>query len=791
MAHQQLVDDVHPDELCPSNKQYDLMDANKKIDLEHVQCPPKSKILMNVIKNHPLRLSIAASSSSVPWIYMAQFWHTLKEDSSKAAMGRNSLFSSSFNIFDSLSKIHEDHPWRYKDKVGMKIPDWMISEEMKQTEHYRMYAEVFGIDVLLIQSPPTESTQGTHRTPSAPRQKQEARENVALVKKHLASEEIEKMVERQEHVVDDSSIPRNDEHNILGTRAKFMPRKSFVTLDDHLRKAMADSLPTMVGKHIKEQVEKQVPKQQAIDNDIPSQVDASVRSYLSRHIFHVHLAQPKTTYVLEQQYQLYLSMKDDPHWQQQDIAIWGRIVQSGRRHQSMEHMYMESHRLDRIMNRNKVHQHQEQGPSTSGNQEQADDYDCWTDSYALNDDEIPTKQVSQDIMEEVSLNVDEAKLNKIVDEMLRQRCTSGDEHQYHIDQMKNFLKNDIVWESRMEILISSQPRKITPFVLRCQRDPEAPALSLINQDLLYLKKGNSRPKKIVLSLHKFHAVVFNDDDIKEQTSRWVNKCVKKFNPYARYEIIARKANDCIVSIIEPDFKNLNKNDIEDMYLLIMNGKLSSYVLSHHAHADLQYSASSSHESPADPHTLPATELLSRVNERHMQTIEEKVDKSKALDASSVDTESSRTDLKEHDTSSRPGNDAHDDDAEIRPIYDEELMAEVDTRKALDASLVDTKSSRAESVEQDTSSRSGNDVHADDADIIPIYDEEPMANVHTTAEINIFATGQQYTKQLEFNNEGDVDQNTKQCHDTCPLPAKLTDNQKLNTHINLSNLKIFV
>ncbi|GKE70630.1 hypothetical protein Tco_1528702, partial [Tanacetum coccineum] len=47
---------------------------------------------------------------------------------------------------------------------------------------------------------------------------------------------------------------------------------------------------------------------------------------------------------------------------------------------------------------------------------------------------------------------------------------------------------------------------------------------------------------------------------------------------------------------------------------------------------------------------------------------------------------------------------------------------------------------------DTSSRSGNDAHADDADIRPIYDKEPMA------------------------------ENAEQCHDTCPLNAKLTDNQ---------------
>ncbi|GJT56905.1 hypothetical protein Tco_0991959 [Tanacetum coccineum] len=101
---------------------------------------------------------------------------------------------------------------------------------------------------------------------------------------------------------------------------------------------------------------------------------------------------------------------------------------------------------------------------------------------------------------------------------------------------------------------------------------------------------------------------------------------------------------------------------------------------------------------------------------------------------------------------------------------------VDSSKALDASLVDTESSGIALKEQDTSSKSGNDAHADDSDMRPIYDEEPMAEVQTTAEINVFATGQQHTEQPEFTNEGKVDQNAEQCHDTCPLPATLTDNQ---------------
>nr|GEZ18425.1 hypothetical protein [Tanacetum cinerariifolium] len=89
------------------------------------------------------------------------------------------------------------------------------------------------------------------------------------------------------------------------------------------------------------------------------------------------------------------------------------------------------------------------------------------------------------------------------------------------------------------------------------------------------------------------------------------------------------------------------------------------------------------------------------------------------------------------------------DSRVDERHMQTIEEKVDTSKALDASLVDTKSSGTESIEQDTSRRSGNDAY-----ITPIYDEERMAEVHTTAEINIFTTGQQYTEQPEFNNEGE-------------------------------------
>ncbi|GJZ45655.1 hypothetical protein Tco_0593251 [Tanacetum coccineum] len=74
------------------------------------------------------------------------------------------------------------------------------------------------------------------------------------------------------------------------------------------------------------------------------------------------------------------------------------------------------------------------------------------------------------------------------------------------------------------------------------------------------------------------------------------------------------------------------------------------------------------------------------------------------------------------------------------------------------------------------SRLGNDRDADDANIRPIYDEEPMAEVQVTAECNIFAIGLQHTKQPEIINEGRVDKYPEQCQVKSPMLDSSTDNQ---------------
>ncbi|GJT34551.1 hypothetical protein Tco_0924970 [Tanacetum coccineum] len=173
------------------------------------------------------------------------------------------------------------------------------------------------------------------------------------------------------------------------------------------------------------------------------------------------------------------------------------------------------------------------------------------------------QQEHENLWAEITLQINNSITNHIpsqVNSSVRSFAfRTGDQDDPHDDahpEGENNVKTIVGKQEKK--LVSPFQQKPTSIIQSFQRDPKASALSLVNQDLLYLKKGNSRPEKIVLSIHKFPAVIFPDDDIEERTSGW---------------IIARRANGSIVSITKPDYKNLNKNDIEDLYMLIVNDKL--------------------------------------------------------------------------------------------------------------------------------------------------------------------------------------------------------------------------
>ncbi|GJR34013.1 hypothetical protein Tco_1209697 [Tanacetum coccineum] len=122
---------------------------------------------------------------------------------------------------------------------------------------------------------------------------------------------------------------------------------------------------------------------------------------------------------------------------------------------------------------------------------------------------------------------------------------------------------------------------------------------------------------------------------------------------------------------------------------------------------------------------------------------------------------------------------------------------VDSRTALDAGLVVTESNETESERHVSSSRSGKDTHAEDADINSVNDKQPLAEVQLTVQHDTLANEQQHSVQSEpiydthllekvdrntipdstnmCHRGGEIEQNAEKCQVSCPLLDLSFDN----------------
>ncbi|GJT20022.1 putative reverse transcriptase domain-containing protein [Tanacetum coccineum] len=116
-------------------------------------------------------------------------------------------------------------------------------------------------------------------------------------------------------------------------------------------------------------------------------------------------------------------------------------------------------------------------------QQQQQDYDAWVEIPEIDEDEVITKDETPELLNEFQ-NVDKR-------------------------------------ERRQEDLIT--PKKDTLVLYGPQRNPNKPPRYLYNKDLFYLKHGNTKEKKYVLSLHNIHATSFLENDLEDKLTRWVQR----------------------------------------------------------------------------------------------------------------------------------------------------------------------------------------------------------------------------------------------------------------------------
>ncbi|GJX22461.1 hypothetical protein Tco_0226906 [Tanacetum coccineum] len=139
---------------------FHLPQANEKSNF--IRCHPFISLDMVPFYNQQFRLfNELKTSSSFKTTGLLQPWKTLCKIFSKCLTTRVTRWDQPplqimqmIRARDMYHNLQDDdimkyifNSGRHKDKVDMQIPNWIITEELKHTEHYRIYAEVFGLDV--------------------------------------------------------------------------------------------------------------------------------------------------------------------------------------------------------------------------------------------------------------------------------------------------------------------------------------------------------------------------------------------------------------------------------------------------------------------------------------------------------------------------------------------------------------------------------------------------------------------------------------------------------------------
>ncbi|GJZ44501.1 hypothetical protein Tco_0591756 [Tanacetum coccineum] len=109
---------------------------------------------------------------------------------------------------------------------------------------------------------------------------------------------------------------------------------------------------------------------------------------------------------------------------------------------------------------------------------------------------------------------DHKRMKATLRDMMSNQFRDAKEYAYHLEQSKNYMENQIVWEIRKEDIRRSKPYALVLY--GPQRNPNEPPRYLYNKVLFFLKYGNSEERKYVFSLHKIHVVPFPEEDLEEK-----------------------------------------------------------------------------------------------------------------------------------------------------------------------------------------------------------------------------------------------------------------------------------
>ncbi|GJW45351.1 retrovirus-related pol polyprotein from transposon TNT 1-94 [Tanacetum coccineum] len=273
------IDDVHPDELCPPKKGYDLVDANKKVDLEHVQCPPESKNStehhQNQHKTPPVPVPTVEKADEM--ILQDTLQVSLAEHKSleEQEARENVELVNKHLASEEIEKLVEG--FENRDEILIEVYELKRREKGKIVEEYRTpirspmtHTNLVSSDAKKLQELTETHTQTTSSSRSQHTKLSRANRLLSLFKA--------KPAQFKRYKIFFQELQGRYTYLFEHLKEIFLSRKSFDTLVDHLQEVMVESLPIMVDTYIKEQVKRQVPEQAGISTQIQKAIDHRILS---------------------------------------------------------------------------------------------------------------------------------------------------------------------------------------------------------------------------------------------------------------------------------------------------------------------------------------------------------------------------------------------------------------------------------------------------------------------------------------------------------------------------------
>ncbi|GJX44188.1 hypothetical protein Tco_0260864 [Tanacetum coccineum] len=571
--------------------------------LQSIPCSLECKIVGHILLDHPLSYALTATAD-VPAVYqivvdkvsafykkfLAQPGQTMFKDVIQYPRFTKLIIADLMKKFPSIPlRLRKDYH-SIKDDIplvsvyttgnvtvrGMLIPDAFLTEEICTTDDYKEYEMVFvNVDVPMNQ--PQLVVEGEKDVKSYA-------DKFAASMIHDDVDDSGDRIEPESHkehpkvVVDDDDNKEEkkdekegDEMGSLETRTEKMKTPITTTPGSH-------RINLSLDKNIAQEFTDTVSLSTATTSKDPhkKQHISSKYNHLPGALGRMCTFHPTTntsieiTSLADLQQQLYLKMKSNLQYQANDPTLWDVLKQDDAPSEGEKRVKRHKTSKSSKSARGSSSKRSAKDSITYVSKQQQQEMDAWEDKTIIDKDEVIPVDETPELIKKIQ-NVDK-RVPTIFD------------------------------RARMETTLND----------------------MLN--LFFLKNGNTKEKKYILSLHKIHVESFPEADLEEKMNHWVRKKFKNFNEDAYLliqhwkdswhkrvykknqrrvrdnpedhfsnqritevvrittnqlygldfmeQIIMMRENDKPYSFSEADFKYLNKNDIEDLYYLCRNKKVN-------------------------------------------------------------------------------------------------------------------------------------------------------------------------------------------------------------------------